>query len=281
MSDNPFEDELDENDIGIFNEISSEKKNTTPESNVSAQNFSQTSPSSATLSSDKKARYEALKKRESELIRKQQELDETNISIINSNNWPNFFPILHYNPSTDLDPPAQDCVKKNLIGLCLFSASIIFNLLSVCLVSGLKNYSHTRNLIFAIIQGIAGIYFAQTFSYEKLYQACQNKDIPFSWTLYQTILIGWMIYLILGFPNSGSVGFATFLDLVSKSHSIASMIFAFLNLSIIVAACVYETLSLMSAQKYQKVSGIPLNNLQSSVESTVEQALSPLMKESF
>ena len=267
--DNPFPEELDDNEIAILGEVTSESTIGTSSTQIQSNEQNPGAPISKN-----RARYEALKKREAELLRKQQELNETQVSIIQANNWPPFFPILHYSPEDDLDPAAYPCVKNNLIGLCLFASFVIFNLLSICLVIGLPNFSHARSIIMALIQGIAGIYIGQTFSYEKLYQACQNKDIPFSWTLYQFLFLAWMLYLILGFPNSGSVGFATFLDLISKSSSIISKIVAALNVALIITAAVFEFFSLVEAQKYQKVSGII-----SQPQTTVEQTLAPIMRE--
>jgi hypothetical protein len=63
------------------------------------------------------------------------------------------------------------------------------------------------------------------------------------------------VYLSIGFPDSGCVGLATFLDLLAKSKSTFSMVVAAVNTALIVAAAFLEFVTLYRAQAYQKVSG--------------------------
>jgi hypothetical protein len=92
--------------------------------------------------------------------------------------------------------------------------------------------------------------------FDKLYLGCKKRDIPFSFITWQFVLIGWLGYLTIGFPNSGSVGFATFIDLVAKSKSVWSKFISFLTALSLAVLFFAEILVLQQAQKYQKVSGL-------------------------
>jgi hypothetical protein len=69
------------------------------------------------------------------------------------------------------------------------------------------------------------------------------------------MVVGWSVYLTIGFPDSGCVGLATFLDLLAKSKFKFSMLVAFLNTIFIASAAFFQFLTLYKAQAYQKVSG--------------------------
>ena len=133
--------------------------------------------------------------------------------------------------------------------------SAIFNIFAVLSVSGLPTYPKVRCFIFAIIQGFATVYVLINYSYEKLYISCKKHDIPFSWTTIEFMIIAWLVYLAIGFPSSGNVGLATFLDLVAKSNSGFAVFMAFINMGLICGAAATQFLCLMKAQAYQKVSG--------------------------
>jgi hypothetical protein len=81
--------------------------------------------------------------------------------------------------------------------------------------------------------------------------------VPFSFITWQFVLIGWTGYLAVGFPNSGSVGFATFIDLVAKSDSAWSKAIACLNSIALIVSFLTQIVVMERAQKYQKVSGLP------------------------
>ena len=175
--------------------------------------------------------------------------------IIPEPNFPPFYPVIVFNLDSDIPQAARQCVTFCLYGLCLISIAAVFNILAVLSVSGLPTYPKIRCFIFAIIQGFATVYVVLHYSYEKLYSSCKKHDISFTWTIYQFLIIAWMGYLSLGFPTSGSVGLATFLDLIAKSNSGFSIFIAFLNMIVTGAATGVEILAMMKAQAYQKVSG--------------------------
>ena len=211
------------------------------------------------------SRLEELRAREQELLKRQRELSEQREEIIRSPNFPAFYPIVYFNMEEDIPHTAKDAVKYALWGLIAITIAVLFNILAVVSVAGLPTYPKVRCFIFAIIQGFALVYCALHYSYEKLYDACKRHDIPFSFTVYQLLITVACIYLTIGFPTSGSVGLATFLDLLAKSDSFASIAIAFVNTVLIGGATLLEVLALMRAQAYQKVSGLDTetNNLTS------------------
>lgn len=238
MSENPFQEEGDQ-EMPDF-------------SNLQQKNLSSTSSSQ---SPSKLSKLEQLRAREAELLRRQQDIQGRRIEISPDANFPPFYPLVVYNLQDDIPSSAQLCVKYNLYSLLLMTCAAIFNVLAVLCVSGLPTYPKVRCFIFSIIQGFATFYVLLHYSYEKLYASCKKRDIPFSWTIISFLIIAWMIYLTIGFPTSGSVGLATFLDLVAKSNSGFSVFIAFINMLLTGAATGFQFLCLMKAQAYQKVSG--------------------------
>ena len=259
MSENPFQDQADDIEIPEFDElpkltspISSKtlnKSNTNSNSNVS-------SPlSSKPLSSEKRAKLEALRQREAELVEKKKKLEQATSELIPQNNFPSFFPLIRYNPEEDLPQSSHKCIGYCLKMLIFLSITCVFNIFAVLTVSGLKSYNKLNSLAFACIQGFAAIYFALNFSYNLLYISCRKRDIPFKWTLYQFLVIGWCLYITLGFPNSGSVGIATMLDILANKTPFISKLFSLVNTGLCLAATTFAILTLSAAQAYQKVSG--------------------------
>jgi hypothetical protein len=115
----------------------------------------------------------------------------------------------------------------------------------------------------------------------KLYASCKKRDIPFSWVVTQFLIIAWCVYLSIGFPNSGCVGLATFLDLIAMSPSGFSVFMAFLNTLLIVGATILQTMALYRAQQYQKVSGSDDTASTNSLSSVVSAALETAKLESL
>ena len=108
------------------------------------------------------------------------------------------------------------------------------------------------SLIYAFLNG----YLTISICFSKLYNACRKRDIPFSFLLFQFALIGFLLYQFVGFPNSGSIGLATFLDLIAKSTSGWSKFIAFLNTCAVMSSVIIQVIVLQQSQKYQKVSGV-------------------------
>lgn len=217
-------------------------------------------PVQATTMTSNLSRLEQLRAREQELLKRQRELSEQREEIIKSPNFPAFYPVVYFNMEEDIPHSAKDAVKYALWGLIAITIAAIFNVIAVLCVSGLPSYPKVRCFIFAIIQGLALVYCALHYSYQKLYDACKRHDIPFSFTLYQLLITVACVYLTIGFPTSGSVGLATFLDLIAKSNSFASMAIALANTALIACATLCEMLVLMRSQAYQKVSGLDAQN---------------------
>ena len=199
-------------------------------------------------------KYRRLKLREQELIQRQQELrasqDTTKL------NWPPCFPFLLHLDYTEIPQAAKRCIEAAVAGVCIVLVQSLLNIFASGFVTGLKNYSRVKSVIFAIIFGLLSSYITVSVCWTKLYSGCVKHDVPFSFIVWQFVLIGWTIYLAVGFPNSGSVGVATFIDLIAKSTSVLAKVFAGFNMVALFAMLATQIVVLQQAQKYQKVSGV-------------------------
>lgn len=242
MTDNPFAYvDYDNNELPDF-------ETPTPVNSV------QSITSNTALS--KKAKLEQLKAREAELLKKQDQLKLQTAEVTLAPNWPPLYPIIRYNIENDLVPSARPTIINSYYGLIAIALSCVFNVLAVICISGLTNYNKTSCLIFALIQGIATAYVAINFSYTGIYESCKKKDVPFRWTVIQFCFTGWCCYRAVGFPNTGSVGFAVLLDLLAANKArFISKLFAFINSALSCAAVYFQFRTMLEAQKYQKISG--------------------------
>ena len=214
-------------------------------------------PSSANETNEEK--YARLKARESEILsrieRNKQALDNAD-GFSNKPNWPKYIPILHILLEEEIPPAAHRCIKVAKVGIILCAAQIITNFIASCSISGLASYKYATGIVFSIIYGFLNGYLTVSVNFTKLYTACRNRDIPFSFLLFQFALIGFLVYQVVGFPSSGSVGMATFLDLIAQSKSVWSKLIAFVNTMLTLACAITQFVVLQQSQKYQKVSGI-------------------------
>ena len=237
MSDNPFQEEVDETETRFGETLSSAPK--------SGLGYSQS----------KMSKLEQLRAREAELLRRQEEINNLRDDVIPTANFPSFYPLIIYNLDRDIPQAAQKVIKNSMLGLCFAAGMALFNIFAVLSVSGLDKYPHIRCFIFAVIQGFATVYFLYTQSYTKIYSDCRKHDVSFRWTIVQFIFVIWCAYLSIGFPTSGSVGLATLLDLIAKSKNGFSIFMALVNTGLIFAMTYFQFATLFLAQKYQKVSG--------------------------
>ncbi|EAY14549.1 hypothetical protein TVAG_388820 [Trichomonas vaginalis G3] len=245
MADNPFTDELADVELPILQDEPKKDKKPAP------------APSASSLGNSKedlKERYEALKKREESIKKRRQDL--TNQAEQGpQQNWPSFFPILRYSPEIDLPQAARRCVKLCFIGLIIFTIHTFWNIVAVLSVKGISDYKLTKNIVMGILQGVAGFYVFLKFGYQSLYVCCAKHDIQIRWTVIQIAIIGWSIYLLIGFPDSGCVGIAVFLDLIAKSTSVWAKIAAFVNTALLGSNLFCQFATFLQSQQYQKVSG--------------------------
>jgi hypothetical protein len=221
-------------------------------------------PSPPPLSSSsfsRQSRLDAIRAREAELRDREERLRDTRAEIIPEPNFPPFFPLIVFDLDRDIPKRAHGCLNCSLTGFGLVFASVFFNLLAILSVRGLYGYKHLRSIIFGIIQGFGTGYVIFNYSFLRLYHFCRKRDIPFSWIVTQFLIVAWLVYLAIGFPDSGCVGLATFLDLLAKSKSKFSMIVAALNTGLIIAAAYFQFVTLYKAQAYQKVSGADDNQV--------------------
>ena len=197
-----------------------------------------------------------LKKREEDLLKRQEDLQQARNAVSHPPNWPRFVPFLYVNIEEDIPSAARGFVKVALVGVVLSFIQVIINLIACISVRGLPKYSIPRTVVFSLIFGILNLYLTVSINFKKLYKACKHHDIPFTYTLLQFVLILFLLYLFVGFPNSGSAGLATFLDLVAKSDSVWAKIIAFINTLALLSCIILQFYILQQSQKYQKISGV-------------------------
>lgn len=245
MGENPFADDLGDVELPVLqDEVKTTKKTT-----------SQTGSSYAPNSKEAmRERLEQLKRREESLKRRRQELNN-NTDQSAAQNWPSFFPILRYKPETDLPVAARKCVKMCLVGLCVYTAHAIWNIIAILSITDLPKYNFTKNVVMGILQGVAAFYIFLKFGYSKLYVSCAKHDIQLSWTVIQIAIVGWSIYLTVGFIESGCAGVSIFLDLITKSKNTWSKIAAFVNVALLCTNLFCQFSTFIQSQQYQKVSG--------------------------
>lgn len=246
-AENPFKVDDEEKDLEVF------LNDTPPE-------VRRETPANESLTDQ----YERLKAREANLRRRQEELQEQRTTASggeNKPNWPKYVSVYYINLQGDIPAAAQNAIKAGMLAVILVLAQSFLNFLSACTIS-LETYSKARGIVLSIVLGIVSNYFYSSVDFPRLYKSCKKHDIPFSWTLIQIGAIAWFLYLLVGFPTSGSVGFATFLDLVSQSDSVWSKFIAFVNTMLLLVIVVVQFFILQQSQKYQKVSGVADQMLQ-------------------
>lgn len=255
MGDNPFQETMDDIEMPEFDEPAPKQPAAT--ASTTSQNNTQSAPPSSPkpLTGDKRAKLEALRQREAELLEKKKKIEQQTNDLIPSPNFPSFFPIIRYNPEEDLPQASHLCVKHSLHMLISLASASIFNILAILSVKGPKGYEKPKCFVFGLIQGFAAIYLGSNFCYNLLYSSCKKRDIPFKWTIFQFLMVAWCLYITLGFPTSGSVGIATFLDILANNAPVFSIIMALINTVLSGAAAAFSILTLSAAQAYQKVSG--------------------------
>ncbi|KAH0792090.1 secretory carrier-associated membrane protein 2-like [Histomonas meleagridis] len=197
-----------------------------------------------------------LQKREEELLQRQEELQQAKSQVYDEPNWPRFFPVFHIDINNEIPVLAQRLVKVALYNVVFTVIQSFINIISSVSISGLSNYSYPRSFVFALIFTALQLYLTISICFPRLYRGCKNHNIPISFTFLQFILIGFTLYLLVGFPNSGSVGLATFLDLIAKSDSVWSKIISFVNTFFIFFCVLLHVYVLQQSQSYQKVSGV-------------------------
>lgn len=212
-----------------------------------------------TLNETPQEKYARLKRLESELHARQARLDEQTNSLSRFPNWPRFVPIIYVDLENEIPPSAQRCVKAAMFGVLFTVVAALVNIVAVCSVRGLKNYSMVTSVIFSLIQGFGVVYFCRDMAFFRLYNGCRNRDVPAVWQAIQFILVLWLFYLFAGFPNSGSAGLATFIDLVAKSNSTWGKVIAFVNTLLYSSSIAANVTALSLAHKYQRVSGVEIN----------------------
>jgi hypothetical protein len=199
--------------------------------------------------------------REASLLRRQrqQQLRESPADALRTPNWPPHVSFLYVNLEGDIPHSVRPCINTALVGVILAVVQSALDVLACCSISGLKTHGYVKSIIFSVIFALITGYLTISVCFDKLYTACKVHDVPFSYVVCQFALIGWIGYLTAGFPNTGSVGFATLLDLIAQSNSVWSMIIASLNTVALLASFATQVLVMRGAQQYQKVSGVSEN----------------------
>ncbi|OHS93943.1 hypothetical protein TRFO_39875 [Tritrichomonas foetus] len=209
------------------------------------------------LNNSKEAEIARLQAREAELLARQKRIQDGQFDGNTSNKptWPPYVPFLHIDLENEIPAAAHNCIKFAKIGVLLCIGQALINIIASCSISGLPSYSHASGIVWSFIFAFLNGYLTISVNFSRLYSSCRAHDIPFSFLLFQFVLIGFLVYQLIGFPNSGSVGFATFLDLIAKSKSGWSKFISFFNTILILSCAVVQFIVLQQSQKYQKVSG--------------------------
>jgi uncharacterized membrane protein (UPF0136 family) len=203
--------------------------------------------------------YRRLQAREAALLRRQQQLHDSPSASVRTPNWPPHFSFLYVSLDSDIPRSAHSCIKTALLGIILSLVQSLIDIIACSSISGLPSHNYVKSIIFSIIFGLLTCYLTIGICFDKLYTACKVHDVPFSYVIMQFGLIGWIAYLCVGFPNSGSVGVATLIDLIAKSGSVWSIVIAAVNSAILLGSFVVQVTVMRKAQKYQKISGVPEN----------------------
>jgi hypothetical protein len=202
-------------------------------------------------------RYHALQAREIALLHRQQQLQQS--STHSSPNWPPYISFLYVDFDSDIPQPGHSCIKTALFGIIIVLVQSLINIVASCSVTGLSTRSFVKSIIFAVIFALITCYLTIAVCFDKLYNGCKTQNITFSFVTFQFVLIGWLVYLITGFPSSGSVGFATFIDMVAKTTSIWPQLIALLNTFALLISLSIQIAVMRKAQLFHKVSGVPEN----------------------
>lgn len=245
MSDNPFQDDLEFNDVPDFDK--STHSTTKSKTEMTLKDISSIT--------DKNLKYQQLKAREAELLDRKRMLENSINETKLVNNWPHFYPLLRFEPLIDLPRGSVKCVESSLYNLVGVTVSSMFNFLSVLCMISLPDYDILKCLIYSLLQGYAFFYFVYNYGYLTLYSACRKHDIPFRFILYQIFICCVCTYFLLGFPDSGCVGIATMLDSFAKLDSFFPKMIAFMNTSLLAVNLYFSIRTLYASQEYQKVSG--------------------------
>ena len=201
-------------------------------------------------------KYARLQQLERDLHERQTALDEEANALTRFPNWPRYFPVVYADLVNEIPDAARGCVRMSMYGVLFTLLGALVNLISVCAAHGLSNHSIFTSVIFALVQGFGVVYFSRELSYARLYNGCRNRDVPNSWNGTQLVLILWLVYLFLGFPDSGSAGLATFINLVSKTKNTLGKISAFITTALYICSIVFSIRTMKLARTYQQVSGM-------------------------
>ena len=138
------------------------------------------------------------------------------IDYVNTPNYPRFFPIIHYDPVTDLPICAHKRVNKILTFFLNFTWCCIFNVFSTIFVNQqLKKYLIITLLFKSIIQCVVMIFVCYKWSYISIYIGSITKETPYQWYIVQSILILYCIFCGIGvFPHT-NIGIIT-ISLLTK-----------------------------------------------------------------
>jgi hypothetical protein len=207
-------------------------------------------------------RYRLLQAREAALLRRQQQLHDAppQAPAGRTPNWPPYVSFLYVDLTADIPAAARATVKVSLLGVIVAIVQSIVNIIaSLSALFGQEAPKYIRSIIMSVIFALVTCYLTVAISFPKLYKACKEHDVPFSFITWQFVLIGWTGYLCVGFPNSGSAAFATFIDLIARSSSVWAKVITCINTLAIVASLIIQIVVMIGAQKYQKISGIPEN----------------------
>ncbi|WVQ79997.1 hypothetical protein IAT38_002098 [Cryptococcus sp. DSM 104549] len=177
---------------------------------------------------DKKA--DELRRREEELNRREQDFARMQAeSGVRANNWPPFYPFVHYDPAIIDDPTKRQTIT--LIGYQWYALAVtlILNLLGCVflLISGSSEggADMASSASYLVVIGIASF----CLWFRPIYLGyCRTEGKTMAVFFYIYFLFGgfhllYSIYMFVGIPSTGSAGLINTIAMFSQGHILAAV----------------------------------------------------------
>ncbi|WVQ68539.1 uncharacterized protein L199_006748 [Kwoniella botswanensis] len=176
------------------------------------------------------SRADELSRREAELARREQELARREQeNAIHRNNWPPFYPIVHYDPNIIEDPTKRQTIT--LIGYQWYAlaATLIINMLG-CIFLLLAGASEggadlASSISYVVVIGLASF----ILWFRPIYLGyCRTEGKTMAVFFYIYFLFGgfhllYSIYMLVGIPSTGSAGLINTIGMFTQGHILAAV----------------------------------------------------------
>ncbi|WVW85317.1 hypothetical protein I302_107355 [Kwoniella bestiolae CBS 10118] len=176
------------------------------------------------------SRADELSRREAELARREQELSRREQeNAIHRNNWPPFYPIVHYDPNIIEDHTKRQTIT--LIGYQWYAlaATLILNMLG-CIFLLLAGASEggadlASSISYVVVIGLASF----ILWFRPIYLGyCRTEGKTMAVFFYIYFLFGgfhllYSIYMLVGIPSTGSAGLINTIGMFTQGHILAAV----------------------------------------------------------